>query len=424
MKKFLSFLISSVVVMHSFSIPVFASEISAETVKNTPKTFSWNTSMVKTSDTEKTGWTGFTQKNSEDNRPVIDLDLTVNNSNCVANGEFINGDSKKEFEAEGYVETINENNVEGFLASLTGTVEGENMTMVCTYDSENEDYYIYASIGCVGEDTVPIQMEFGTFTDSIQNINTVFMEENVADTTSYEISPLATSDDTVKYQSSNSLNDDRNDRLYCLSLYSPDSAEYGKNFLVASKINTNSSNLIDYVAENVDSTQTGSVLAVDSAKVEMYSNKSDYMEIISSTPEDASRTVTLFIPYYIPGTSASSGSFGLQPVPATLSSVDCTLKTSDLGAKYKSIHDFDFGDGYRAASNTDLKGSSIQACREGFGVRNIFSYVNANDVTAKFTVKAEITVGYMGEGTRPSSTIYKTVSLSGISTTSNVSIYT
>ena len=60
--------------------------------------------MVKTSDTEKTGWTGFTQKNSEDNRPVIDLDLTVNNSNCVANGEFINGDSKKEFEAEGYVE--------------------------------------------------------------------------------------------------------------------------------------------------------------------------------------------------------------------------------------------------------------------------------------------------------------------------------
>lgn len=426
MRKIFCLILSTILIMQSCLINVFANDFGSDHSKKDHEVLNFTATLATTNNADRARVYGFDQ-NIENKDTSIKMELTVDELDCYANGELICGDEKNSFQADGHVQMINDGNLDGFIASLTGDIDGEEMTLVCTYDYQNGDYYVYVSVGCLGEDEVPIQMEFGELTDSLQDINLEVIEkENVEmDMGNYEnmVEATATGEDRIIYQRTD-YKKDGNKILYCLSIFNPNRAEYGKNFAVASKINTDSSNLINYVKEKVDSTQTGTVLAVDSATVEMYSSASQDLEIMKTSPKDSSKKVEFFVPVFRGISLTDPSNYEFLPVEVTVSSIKTRIITSSNGTEYKTSHDFDFGDGYRAYKKTDLNGLKPYEAETGFGVKNICSYVNPDDTPVSLTASAKITIGYMGDGSRPHSTIYKTVNLSRIYTTSKINIYT
>ncbi len=351
----------------------------------------------------------------------IQLALTVTQDNkCMASGMLPYNGTRLPFLASGDYYTAQDTQGKTILANLVGTAGSEPMTLLVSYDYQAQRSYVYASVGALNETGNPVQLEFGTFTDNIYQVNEEYADiQDAAQSLEMQNAPVTYASDVGAIHQRTTyirLPDGKNGAA--LSLYFPSSVPRNGNFKFYSKLNTSNSALLTYIKASYDTSATGPI-RVFSANITMRGRDAD-MVIVTSNPPSSSSAVTMYIPYFFGTSLTDLSSYGFATVRLPVTSITKTIGTTN-GYDTSSVHKFSFGTlGGVASTDWDGSGSPNQA-PSGVGVYNLMSYVGSAS-SVSLIGETTVSIGYVGDGPRPESRLVKTISLGSTMASGTVTI--
>jgi hypothetical protein len=312
--------------------------------------------------------------------------------------------------------------------------------MNLSYDRGSLSSYIYVSIGMLSDNSAPIQLEFGGFTDDIYQVNEEYLK--FTNTTS-EVSASVTaffnkaSAETISTtnNNSNSVGVLRHQTTKYLALssglaaavvsYFPDEAYRNTGFEFYSKVVIDNAVLLNYLQSTMSDSPSDPI-RIYSAQIQMFSNDSN-LKIMGSYPETENDDFEIIVPYL----NVAAGI--IDPTLPLWALVDFTTITVSEGGvtktlvktngiPTKSIHDYYFGTlGIIPLAN--YHGSTPEEVAHGLSVHNLMIYLGTEQ-RIQLSAKASIVIGYTGNGVRPYSRVVKTLALREITASSYIDILT
>ena len=344
----------------------------------------------------------------------IQLSMTITqDNNCVASGTIPYNGTRTSFMASGNYYTAQNTNGKTILANLIGTADSEPMVLLISYDYQTERSYVYTSVGALDETNSPIQLEFGTFTDNIYQVNEEYISiKDISQNSGLMNAPVTrtssnASDVGAIHQRTTYIRLPNGKNGAALSLYFPASVLRSGNFKFYSKLNTSNSALLAYIKASYDSSATGPI-RVFNADITMRSRDAE-MLLVKSNPPSSSSTVSVYVPYFFGTNLADIGSYNLATIRLPVTSITQTIGTTN-GYDTSSVHKFRFGAlGGVSSTDWDSSGSPNQA-PSGVGVYNLMTYVGSSS-SVSLIGETTVSIGYVGEGPRSGSRIVKAFSL-------------
>ena len=307
------------------------------------------------------------------------------------------------------------------LYMVSGVAGDEYFSAAVNVDYQNKDVFMFSTLGTFTDESVPIQLEFGTFTDRHQLLNDLataqgtavsepepIIENDRANTAVTATSPIdANYRDTVYFSSS----------AAALSLFTPLEMKKGSNGLVYAKVSADAVKLTE-MAKKLDN----NILAVSFNKATITlqsSSTSGNCMITSHAPNSSTHSVTFPVPVYTGGASLadlvdprnysfSEFKFVFSEVKTYESDNSTKLTGEYIGTQYEAPNIFWANKGPKDTNNAAV-------------LKGAFSYVSGSDKSVTFTATANLTMAYLADNGGAHG-VYKTLPLGSKTLKASVNI--
>lgn len=372
-----------------FSASVCATSASSEHGQDTPVSVELPLTAVDTHDTNST-------YNSIDiNFSGLEGTLSLDqNGNCTIHGTIALNDELLPINASG-PEFFKSAENDLALYMVSGVAGDEYFSAAVNVDYQNKDVFMFSTLGTFTDESIPIQLEFGTFTDRHQLLNDLATAQN---TTASEPEPVIENDRAnVAITATSSIDANYRDTVYfssnaaALSLFTPLEMKKGSNGLVYAKVSADAAKLIE-MAKKLDNNILG--VRFNKATITLQSSNVNCM-ITSYAPNSSTNAITIPVPVYTGGAnladlldprnySFTEFKFVFSEVKTYKSDNSTKLTGEYTGTQYEAPSIFWGNKGPKDTNNAVV-------------LRGAFSYVSGSDKSVMFTATTNLTMAYMAD---------------------------
>jgi len=398
-----------------FSASVCATSASSEHSQNTPVSVELPLTAVDTHDTNST-------YNSIDiNFSGLEGTLSLDqNGNCSIYGTITLNDELLPISASG-PEFFKSAENDLALYMVSGVAGDEYFSAAVNVDYQSKDVFMFSTLGTFTDESVPIQLEFGTFTDRHQLLNDLATAQATA---ASDPEPIIENDRTnTAVTATSPIDANYRDTVYfsssaaALSLFTPLEMKKGSNGLVYAKVSADAVKLTE-MAKKLDN----NILAVSFNKATITlqsSSTSGNCMITSHAPNSSTHSVTFPVPVYTGGASLadlvdprnysfSEFKFVFSEVKTYESDNSTKLTGEYIGTQYEAPNIFWANKGPKDTNNAAV-------------LKGAYSYTSGSDKSVTFTATANLTMAYLADNGGAHG-VYKTLPLGSKTLKASVNI--